>query len=379
MKIGFFTDGYPPQLNGVATSVEAWTKELEKLGHEVYIIAPKYPNYKDRDNVIRLSSFRILKQPDIRLAGFMPIKSMAEIFKIKFDIIHGTSGGTVSSLGLIVARLKKIPYVFTYYTRWNLFTHYVFKGKLIRPGIVEKAMKIFCNRCDYIIVPMRKIKNELISFGVIKPIAVISSGVDTEKFNKQKKGFLHQKTGIKNGKILLYVGRLEKEKSVDFLIKAFQLIHAKNKEANLVLVGDGTMKKSLEQLAKGLGVKENVYFTGLIDSKEMNKAYSDADIFVFASKTETQGMVILEALSSGVPVVAFNDEVYNGIIKDKVNGALVSTHEEFAKACLEILSNNLYRQELSKNASKSMQDFSLFKTAKSFEKLYKKLINKHIK
>lgn len=377
MKIGFFTDAYLPQLNGVATSVEAWAKELGKLGHEVYVIAPKHPDYKDRDHVVRLSSFRVLKQPDIRLALCLPIRSMIEISKIKFDIIHGLSGGTISSLGLIVARLKKIPYVFTYFTRWNHFTHYVFKGKLISPAIAEKASRIFCNKCDCIITPMPKIKEELISFGVKKPIAVIPSGVDIDKFNKKQKGFLRKKTGIIDGKILLYAGRLEKEKSVDFLVKAFQLIHAKDKKVNLVLVGDGTMKASLEQLAEELGIRKNVYFPGLIDSKQMNKVYADAEIFVFASTTETQGMVVLEALASGLPVVAVYDDVYNGIIKDKMNGILVNDPEQFAKACLEILSNDQYRKKLSENATDSMREFSISSTAKSFEKLYKKLIHKY--
>jgi len=348
MKIGFFTDGYLPQLNGVATSVEAWSKGLGKLGHEVYIIAPKYQNFKDKsDKIIRLPSLRILDKPDIRLGFPLSAKSISKIYKLKLDIIHGTSGGSISVLGLIVARAKKIPYIFTYYTRFNHYTHYILKGKIIRPWMIKKATRIFCNKCDSVIVPMRKIKDELISFGVKKPIAVIPSGVDLDKFSQQKKGFLHKKTGIKNGKILLYVGRLEKEKSIDFLIKAFKIIWDKDKNTNLVLVGDGKMKENLERLAEELGVRKNVYFTGLIDSAEMNKVYADAEIFVFASITETQGMVVLEALSSGLPVVALNDEVYNGIIKDKMNGALVDNYEDFTKACLEILDNDQYRKKLS--------------------------------
>ncbi len=376
MKIGFFTDGYLPQLNGVATSVDSWTKELEKLGHEVYILAPKYPNYKDRDNVIRLSSIRVLKQPDIRLAGFLPIKSMVEISKIKFDIIHGLSGGTVSSLGLIVARLKKIPYVFTYYTRWNHFTHYFFKGKLISPKIVEKASRIFCNRCNCIIVPARKIKDELISFGVKKPIVVIPSGVDLTKFKKQEKGFLRKKTGIKKEKILLYIGRLEKEKSVDFLLKTFEKIYLEDSNVNLVLIGDGKEEAKLKELAKKLKIEKNVYFAGLIGRDKINKVFADAEIFVFASTTETQGMVILEALASGLPVVAVNDPVYEGVIQNKINGVLVEPDvKQFAKACLDILSNPKERERLSDSAIKSMHNFSLSQTAKSFEKLYKNLIS----
>lgn len=380
MKIGFFTDGYLPQPNGVATSVAAWARELKKLGHEVYIIAPKYQNFKDKsDRIIRLPSLKILNKPDIRLGFPFSTKSIGKIYKLQFDIIHATSGGSISTLGLIVARLKKIPFVFTYYTRWNHFAHYFFKGKIIRPRMIETASKIFCNKCDCIIVPMPKIKDELISFGVKKPIVAIPSGVDLDKFNKQKKGFLRKKTGIKNGKILLYVGRLGQEKSVDFLLKAFKQIHYKDPAINLVLIGDGPEKNNLKQLAERLNIEKNIYFTGLINQEEMGKAYSDAEIFVFASTTETQGMVILEALASGLPVVAVNDAVYDGVIKDKTNGVLVDNDpEQFAKACLKILSSASYRKKLSENAIDSMQNFSLSATAKSFEKLYGKLISQHL-
>lgn len=376
MKIGYFTEGYLPQLNGVATSVEAWAKGLEKLGHKVYIIAPEYPGYKDRDGVIRLSSFRIVKQPDIRLAVYLPIKSMFEISKMDFDIVHGFSGGTISTLGLIVARLKKIPFVFAYYTRFNHYTHYFLNGKVINAQMIEKTSRIFCNKSDCIITPASKIKDELISFGVKKPIIVIPSGVDLEKFNKKQKGYLRKKTGIIGGKILLYVGRLGKEKSVDFLLYAFQLIHDRDSQAHFVLVGDGPEKNSLKQLAKKLNIERNVYFMGLIDQMEMGKVYTDCEIFVFASQTETQGMVILEALASGVPVVAVKDSVYDGIIKDKMNGILVDGDPKmFAAACLKILNNISYRKKLSDFAAKSMQEFSLSVTALSFEKLYKNLIS----
>lgn len=376
MKIGFFTDAYLPQLNGVATSVEAWAKELGKLGHEVYVIAPKYQNFKDKsDKIIRLPSLKIMDKPDIRLGFPISAKSVKKIYKLKLDVVHATSGGSISALGLIFAKAKRIPYVFTYYTRFNHYTHYFLKGKVINSEMMERASRIFCNRCNYIVVPAPKIKNELISFGVKKPIAVIPSGVDINKFKKQQKGYLRDKIGVKNGKILLSVGRLGKEKSVDFLLKTFKIIHDGDPTVNLVLVGDGPEKNNLKRLASKLGIAKNVYFTGLIDSSEINKVYADAEIFVFASTTETQGMVILEALASGLPVVAVKDAVYDGIIKDKVNGILVSKDaKRFAKACLDILGDPRSRKKLSDAAVKSMQDFSLLKTAQSFEKLYNKLI-----
>jgi glycosyltransferase involved in cell wall biosynthesis len=375
MKIGFFTDAYFPQVNGVATSVDAWAKGLEELGHKVYIVAPNYPGYKDRDGIIRLTSLKVLRQPEIRLAVYLPAKSILKVSKVNFDIIHAFSGGTVSTLGLIVARLKKVPFVFTYYTRWNQYTHYFFKGKVIRPKMVEGASRIFCNRCDFLIAPMPKIKDELMAYGVKKPIFVIPSGVDLKKFRKIKKGFLRKIAGIDKGKILLYVGRLGKEKSVDFLLKAFQKVHDKDPFVKMVLVGDGPEKTKIEELSSRLNIKKNVYFTGLVNHDDINKVYADADLFVFASQTETQGMVILEALASGLPVVAVNDAVYEGIIKDKKNGILVSNDiDQFAKACLFLLNNATYRKKLSENAVKFVEKFSISTTTETLEKLYEKLI-----
>ena len=376
MKIGFFTDGYLPQLNGVATSVEGWTEALKKLGHKVYVIAPSFPNYKDeKEDVIRISSVRLLKQPDIRLGFPLSRKSMTQIIKLKLDIVHATSGGSISTLGLMVARAKKIPYVFTYYTRFNHYTHYLSGGKIIKPQMIEWLSRIFCNRCDAIIVPMAKIKDELLSFGVKKPIVVIPSGVDTTKFRKQERGFLRKKLKIKKGRILLYIGRLEKEKSVDFLIRAFAKIYLEDPSVNLVLIGDGKEEVKLRKLAKELNIEKNAYFAGLINRDGISKVFADAEIFVFASTTETQGMVILEALASGLPVVAVKDAVYDKVIKNKVNGILADNDpQKFAEECLKILNNSSYRQKLSDNASKSMQDFSISKTAQSFEKLYGKLI-----
>jgi len=376
MKIGFFTDSYLPQLNGVATSVDVWARTLEKLGHTVYIIAPRYPGYKDaRKRVIRLTSLKLWRQPEIRLAIYPTPKTILKISKLNLDIIHGLSGGSISTLGLIVARLKKIPFVFTYYTRWNHYTHYILEGKLVSPKMAERVSRVFCNKCDCITVPMQKIKDELVSFGVKKPITVIQSGVDLDKFAKQNIESLSKITGIKKRKILLYVGRLSKEKSVDFLLKAFQLIKIKNPRSHLVLVGDGPDKGKLKKLSQRLHIEKNVHFTGLVNHEEINKVYKHASVFVFASQTETQGIVILEALASGLPIVAVADEVFDGVLKDKINSVLVERNEEqFAKACLAILNNNLYREKLSKNAYKIAYEFSVSKTAREFERLYQMLI-----
>jgi 1,2-diacylglycerol 3-alpha-glucosyltransferase len=378
MKIGLFTDGYLPQINGVATSVNIWARALQKRGHEVYIIAPAYPKVRDKVNVIRLNAFSIKSQPEIRLATFLPNRQLYRVARIDFDIIHGFSGGPITSLGLIIAKFKKVPFVFKYDTRWNLYTHYFLKGKLIKPRMMEKISQVFCDRCDLIIAPVAIIKEELVSYGIKKPVVIIKNGIEIENYADAKKGYLKKMLKLKKeDQILLYVGRLGKEKSVDFIIRAFKNIKLKLPNYKLVLVGDGSEKERLESLVNKLDLKKEVIFTGALEYNKVPKIYPDASLFLFASRTETQGMVLLESLAAGVPVVALSDPVIKEVVKDNYNGILIKgSIKEFADKAVRLLQNTNRLNEYSRNAKLSAKDFSSEQAALELENHYKKLIAK---
>src|SRR3989344_5409870 len=295
MKIGFFTDAFLPQPNGVSTSVNESAKELERRGHEVFIIAPKFPGYTDQEtNVIRIPSVRVSKQPETRLGLSLPNRSLKKILSIEFDIIHGHSGGPVTLLGWEIARLKKIPFVGTYHTLWNRYTHYFLKGKIVTPKMMEKATKICANRIDHLIAPTKRVEKELRSYGVKAPISVVPSGIDVEKFRRTEPGIL---------------------------------------------------RKKLERLANRLEIQKRVHFLGEIGAQDIHKVYADATVFVFSSTTETQGLVILESLSAGVPVVAVDDPAYE-CIKNGENGFLVRyDKKEFASKVLLLIGDRDLRQK----------------------------------
>lgn len=381
MKIGFFTDGYLPQKNGVATSVDLFAKELERLGHEVYIVAPKYPGVIDGKNVIRLTSVKVSTKPELRVALHLPDKSLRKVVSINFDIIHGHSGGPITLLGWEIARTKNIPYVATYHTLWSKYTHYFLRGKVIKPKMLEGATRIFTNQCTHIIAPSNKIRKELLRYGVKKPISIIPSGVNISVFQGDKEDVLRQKTGASSeDKILLYVGRLGKEKSVDFLIRSFRLILEENKKTSLVLVGDGPERHALFRLAKELGIEKNTHFFGEVDPQEMPEIYRSADCFVFASTSETQGMVLLEALASSLPVVAVKDLSTSDVIKNGVNGFLVKKRQgAFAGKVAQVLKDDLLRAKLSENARGSVLEHDIAKTTQKLDALYKKLVNDFLK
>ncbi|OGH07590.1 MAG: hypothetical protein A2171_00525 [Candidatus Levybacteria bacterium RBG_13_35_9] len=376
MKIGYFTDGYLPQINGVATSVEELHDSLTDRKHEVYVIAPKYPNYKDDNpNVFRLKSFRLYKNPELRLSYMFPDRIFQKVLKIDFDIIHGFSGGSIPSLGLALAKLKRKPYVFTYNTRLTHYTHYVLGGKLIRPKAVEKVVELYCNVCNHVIAPADYVKKELIEFGVKKPITVIPNGVNTKRFKPQKSDFLRKKLGIpKEDKIVIYVGRIAKEKSIDFLISTFEKVFRKEKNIHLVIVGDGPERKNLEKLITKHKISDRVFLIGFVEHKDLGRIYNSADVFVFSSKTETQGMVVLEAMASGLPVLTVKDRVFEEFIQNGVDGFIVEKNGSvFAKKLMEILEDEDLRKKISANARKKALKFSLEEIAKKFENLYKSL------
>lgn len=379
MKIGLFTESYLPDPNGIATSVAATAAEFEKMGHTVYIIAPKHPHYKDRKNVIRLYSMRMYEKLDMRTALHLPERNLIKILRLDLDIVHGHGGGSVSLLGWEVARLKNIPFVGTYHTLAHEYAHYLLRGKVLTPRILKAATKIFGNMSEQIIAPTVRAKEELRKLGVKSPITILPNGIDRNVFENAKKGFLRSKLNVKpDTKILLYVGRLGREKSVEFLIKSYAHIIRAHTSTQLVLVGDGPDKKALKALAVKLKIGKNVHFAGFIKRDQIPSVYKDADIFVFASKTETQGMAPIEAMTAGLPIVAVNDRAFEELIQNGANGFLTRrTEADFSLHVSKLLDSEEKIATMSKNAVSSTEKYSLAHHAKQLEKLYADLILAH--
>jgi 1,2-diacylglycerol 3-alpha-glucosyltransferase len=376
MTIGIFTDSYLPLRDGVATSVASSAASLEKKGHTVYIIAPestKYGEYEDAYNVYRLRSYLLYREPEIRIGLQLPQRSLLKISTIDFDIIHGHACGPISILGWELARLRRIPFIATYHTLWKYYRYYFPFSFMRKPHVLEKMSSIFGNQCDIVVAPTEKVKRELLSYGIHKPIRIIPNGIDIEKFSAQQQGFLHKKLSIPHKKkIILSVGRLGEEKSIDFLIHSFAAYaHSVRSDAVLVLVGEGKDKAKLESLAAESGILDRIYFTGAIAYTDMPQVYADADLFVFASQTETQGMVLLEALASGIPVLAVEDSAFVNIVKHNVNGMLVTKDTQlFASTMGNLLADMSTLTTFHKNAKNSVLAYSVENSTMSLESLY---------
>ena len=241
---------------------------------------------------------------------------------------------------------------------------------------MEIASRILCNLSDCVIAPTTKILDELHRYGVEKPIEVIPSGINLSAFRSVKKGYLLKKYGIKESdSLLLFVGRLGKEKLVDFILKSFVIIQKTCPDTKLVIVGDGTERVRLTQLAKTLRIEKSVIFTGYVPFSDIPKVYADADVFVFSSNTETQGLVILEAMASGLPIVAVSDPAFTDVIQSGKNGVLTSSSaSDFSRAVIDVLQNENLKQSLINKAKKTVKRYSITTMGESHERLYKKMI-----
>jgi len=382
LKIGFFTDTYLPQVNGVVSSIELFRQELERLGHEVYIFCPKIEDEEDTEKIMRFHSFKFLFQPEYHVSIPFSRHLLKGFWTKDLDIVHAHTPFSIGLLGYYYAYIKRVPFIHTYHTLYPEYIKaYILKGKLITPKMVAKLSAYFSNRCDLTIAPSEKIKSLLKDYGVEKPIVTLATGIKIEEFSKKAaKNDFRKKYGLKNSdKLLLYVGRLGKEKNIDFLIQVLGFLNKKSKNYKLILVGDGPHKVQLKKIARKLNLSGNVIFTGYFFKPELIKAYQASDFFVFASLTDTQGLVIMEAAASGLPIVAIKDKAFKNILKDKQNGFATSEDtQEFAEKIKFLTANKKLYRKMSKKSGELANQFSIKRQTQKLVKIYRNLIIKNI-
>lgn len=384
MRIGIFTDFYKPSINGVTTSIENYRYELERLGHQVYIFAPFVKGCKKEKNVYRLPSTNEFSPKGSPIAiPILPIINRT-IKPLNLDIIHTQVPFPIGFLGHRAARKLDLPEVHTYHTHLTEYAHY-FPSEILQPIVkygLKKIARIFCNYSDVVIAPSKSVKELLKKYGVKSPIIVNQSGVCTKDFKKLNDSeiskILKHYSIPKNKEILMFAGRLAPEKNLLFLLKTFKYIHQKNPNAYLMIVGGGPSEEQIKKEIAKLDLSKSAQVTGFVSKEEIIKIFDLAKIFVFPSLTETQGLVICEALAAGVPVVAINKMGPRDLIKNNINGFLVTNKQSvFAKKIIEILDNHKLHKKLAKGAKKSAQLFSIEKRTEELIKIYKKAILEH--
>ena len=388
MRIGLFTDTYPPFINGVSTSVLMLKKGLERLGHEVFKVTVNSESfsYKKEHNVLRLPGIPI-GIFDYRLTSLYPLRAKKIIKSWKLDVIHTHTEFGVGSFARLLSKEYNIPLVHTYHTMYEEYVHYITKGYFdgASKKLVEYLTLFLCDKTiDELIVPTEKtyalFKEK---YKVKRDVHIIPTGIDVTRFyeeNVSKKEVLELKKALEISKkdfCILFVGRIAKEKSIDFLINNLKDLTKKIPKCKLIIVGDGPDMNELIELVDKNKLNNNVIFTGKVPWDDIPKYYQLCDVFVTASTSETQGLTVLEAMAASKPVVAIKDESFELVITDKKDGLFFENEKEYKDVIYLLYKDRYMKEMISKEARKTANTYSDIAYAKKVFKVYKEVVNKN--
>jgi 1,2-diacylglycerol 3-alpha-glucosyltransferase len=378
MKIGIFTDTFTPQINGVTSILQELDRVLSRAGHDVYIFAPAYSRAQRSENgrIFRFPAITAYFHKDSRIV--IPYDRRAFSVFPKLDVVYSHTPVSMGLLAIRVARKYHLPHVHTYHTLFTEYLHYL--PRLIRPTrrMAERMSAAFCNRCDAITTPSQAMKEELVRHGVHKPIYVLPFGVDMEPFERPIKVDARRALNLAPDEFfLLYAGRLGIEKNLHFLLRAFRVLLDRwpgPGRVRLVLAGGGPHQPIFEEYARELGLGDRVLFTGFIPREELVDYYRAADLFVFASKTETQGLVLMEAMAAGLPAVVVRAMGVTDVVFDGETGVLVPEDESlFAQTVIELLQDPQRRSQLHQGAVRKAHEMSIQQSAARLLQIFSEL------
>lgn len=388
MKILISTDKYYPYVSGVITSVMNLEKELTKRGHEVKILTLSETPYTHVDkNVIYIGSFSAkLIYPDIRLKHPVLRKVINSLIEWKPDIIHSNCEFSTFILAKQIARTCKIPMVHTYHTDYEDYVHYVALSKELGVHIVKRYINYICGHMQRIICPTQKTADILTKYGIQQPLDIIPTGLDLERFNapitETKRDELLTRYRLnKETPILLFIGRIGKEKNIEEVLRL--LSKSKRKNFQFLIVGDGPDKMDLQKKVVEYGLNGKVTFTGMIPQQEVASFYKLGRLFISASQSETQGLTYIEALASGLPLLAKKDECLKDVVVNGENGYQFTTEAEFEEYFNKLLdlSDEEYKMMSDVAQKRTQEAFSLFsfcdKVLESYQKALSKPVRSH--
>jgi len=336
LRIGFFTEIYRPVVNGVVASVDGLAEGLRSRGHEVYCFAPRMPGYNESEGpVFRMPSLPLPTRTPYRLT--LPLVSRRNVNNIikRLSLVHVHSPFVTGWMGMRYARRYGMPLVYTYHTQLEAYAHYFpFEPNATRYA-ASQLTRTFANLADAVVVPTPAMGSRLRDLGVTARIEVVPSGIDVHRFGSgHRDERLRKRLGAnKSDRLILCVSRLAREKNVELLIEA--LARAGDPSLKLAIAGDGPAREDLEERARECGVAERTCFLGIVAREQLPDLYASCDAFAMPSETETQGLVMAEALSAGARVIAA-DAAQNLEVLAGAGIAIPATAEGFAAAFLAI-------------------------------------------
>lgn len=357
MRVLMISDVYFPRVNGVSTSIQTFGRELIAKGHQVTLITPSYgAGSVEPFDVIRIPSRYLPFDPEDRIMRWGRLRdNRAALRAQRFDLVHIHTPFVAHYAGLALARWLSIPVVESYHT---FFEQYLDKYVPLVPSawlrlMARRFSAAQCNDVDALAVPSQAMLDVLVRYGIRTPASLVPTGIDLNKFSQGNGERFRQRWGIASDRpLLVHVGRLALEKNCDFLLRMLMQVKARVPEVLLVIAGDGPALRRLQRLTRRLGLQQHVLFTGyLARDGSLEDCYSAGAAFVFSSLTETQGLVLLESMALGTPVVAIAEMGTREVLRAS-EGCLIAEHDEvdFAQQCVRLLREPELRAQLAARA-----------------------------
>lgn len=380
MNILMMTNTYKPITGGLERSVEIFTNEMRKRGHEVVIVAPEHKKSPEKEKgVIRVPAIQHFNGTDFSVQLPIPLVLSRQLKRFKPDIVHSHHPFLIGDTALRVSAQYEIPIVFTFHTLYEEYTHYVpIKAKAIKKFVIELS-KGYANLCDHVFAPSESIADALKERGVKTPISVNPTGIYIKRFNNNGNGYILKKT-LKipeDAYVIGYAGRLAPEKNIIFLAKAVSVFMKENKETFFLLLGKGSSADKVKAIFRKKKLENRLRMPGILKGEDLNNAYKSMNIFAFASLSETQGLVLTEAMAAGVPVVAIDAPGVREVVRNGWNGCLLDRENiKFFASGLSWVYNLTAREEaiLRQNAIDTAERFTVEGSIDKALEIYRKVI-----
>ena len=388
MRIAIFTNNYLPNPFGVSMSIESFRREFEKLGHTVYVFAPEFRGYVDENQNACPSDRRVFRYPaldlkfkNIRFPIAIPYSYRIDriLSDLEIDVIHSQHPNLLGWQAKRWSKKKNVPLIFTWHTLYDQYAHFApfIPSKLAAWWTIKNAVR-YANSCDQIIVPTKSVKKIITDWGVHNEnVQAVATGVEESFFQNTDRVGTRKQFGIEDDEVaLLLLSRLTTEKNVEFLVRAVIRILKKNEKTKFILAGEGQELPKLKKMIVDAGLINKVVFSGIVKREITKNIFAAADIFVYASKSETQGMILTEAMCLGLPVVALAAAGAIDIIGNQITGLLVKENEdEFVNAVERLINDAELRNRFSENAKKiTKENYTASICAEKMLEIYEKVI-----
>lgn len=396
MKIAMMTNNYKPFVGGVPISVERLAESLRRIGHQVIVFAPEAEGGGPEEDTVRFKTLYQKKEKGLAIGNCFGRCVEKSFKKEGFDLIHVHHPVVSGHAALYFSKKYSIPVVYTYHTRYEQYLHY-FKfyeelaarayplceiseyGKSV---LLPKYISMFANECDLVFAPTPAMRKHLLCQGVEAEIAVLPTGIGNLAFQCDKKHAAEIRSGILEGRRWLFAttARLEKEKNLDFLLHGLARLKALAGDCfKMAVLGDGTEREKLTALTHELGISENVVFVGTVPNTEVRHYLHGSDLFLFASKSETQGIVLLEAMAAGCPVVAVRASGVCDVVEHGKNGYMTREEAElWAEAVYCLMKDEGTCERFSKAAVMTAENYRAEAVAREAERQYQKVLERSV-